>query len=525
MKKWGFILTTLLIIASSCTLQPKPESIPVPETPTPQSPTTTPTITPTSSPVPTITPTPLPDISPVEWASSSETGVVIPQKMFPLVGAIGKKHRRTIDLDYAGLRIALVLGEGVDLQDPRFAASQRDIRSFYAGELNEQEALKQQLAQVKATLDNKGTTQDYVVIIEGQDWPDDPLVSPPPGYVSQVVLFGRIDKDEIKARYVLGNGGLKQLSKEEEPQLLPELRINGPYTERTDTGEYVQFVGIGMDSHTRPAGETILSHFIKKVEMNENLGIISNVVQMQFEVNEAFNNLDEIEDTARYLESRGMYLLLNPTENGHAFPTQKVIDALNTLATRLAYQNNVIFNLYNEIGILPNGLTPGWSDWTPWIGPLYNAITNPYIEAGRPLPYVLVGGTAWSRDFRDYNIPLENNTWAANVHNYPYRDCETCPWYDASASWKMMVEKVKVPVWITENGAVMGLPGVNEEDVPYVIETLAYAAQYPYQIHYVVWNAGNNSGDSTRNEDGSISPKGLAFKNSAIMKTKTDFTD
>lgn len=211
MKKLIPVFTALLFIVSFCAPQPTSELLPASETP---------------SPVPTATPTPLPYISPLEWASN-ESGVVIPQKMFPLVGAIGKKHRRTLDLDYGGLRIALVLGEGIDLQDPEHIANHREIRSFYAAELDKQGALKQQLEQVRVTLDSQGGTQDTVVIIEGQNWPNDMLVSLTPAYVSQGVEFGETKADEIKVRYVLENDALRPLSKEEEPQLLPELYVDG----------------------------------------------------------------------------------------------------------------------------------------------------------------------------------------------------------------------------------------------------------------------------------------------------------
>ncbi len=211
MKKLIPIFIALLFIVSSCIPQPTSEIILASVTPLP---------------IPTVTPTPLPNISPLEWASD-ESGVVTPQKMFLLVGAIDKRHRRTLDLDYGGLRIALVLGKGIDLQDEKYIATHREIRSFYAVELNKQEALKQQLERLRAMLDSQGTTQDSVVIIEGQNWPNDISVSPTSAYVSQVVEFGDTKQDEIRTRYVLENGVLGPLSKEEEPLLLHELYVDG----------------------------------------------------------------------------------------------------------------------------------------------------------------------------------------------------------------------------------------------------------------------------------------------------------
>ena len=520
MKKWGFVLTTLLIIASSCTLQPKPESIPVPETPTPQSPTTTPTITPTLSPVPTITPTSLPDISPVEWASSSETGVVIPQKMFPLVGAIGKKHRRTIDLDYAGLKIAVVLGEGIDLQEPGFTANQRGIRSFYAEELNEQEALKMQLEQVKATLDNKGTTQDYVVIIEGQDWPDDPLVSPPPGYISQVVLFGRIDKDEIKARYVLENGSLRQLSKEEEPQLLPELRVNGPYIERSDTGERVQLKGVNIDLWE----DFYLHNLYDLVDIAQQWG--SNLLRFQIDIDLLLSNKYDFEKLLKYTRERGMYCLFSVTHDGGIDgwkseytvnkPTDRVNTALNYLAENYKYYNNILYGLLNE---------PADISWSELIGWADQAIKD--IRTRDSDALVVMSGLDYSGNFEYFKNKQPFNNIIYDLHYYAHIRSSGQAEPDYYNDWSWMIGKL--PLLIGEAG-VPGFAGGKDHELDdvYIRKVIELTKLNPNMVHYTGFTLqGPGITSLLANYDGTPNDRGKPYnddlRDSSTISPQTDF--
>ena len=439
-----------------------------------------------------------------QWAEK-EDGSLNAEKMFFLVGAINKKHHRMVDLSYDDMRIAVVIGEEMTEKD---AESYDDSKNEQANQLNSNTDLKSKLDQVNIQID-KNKLPNYTIVVENEK-------------IKWVVD----QRDDIPVYLELSeNGELVQLDKEREPQLLPELRINGPFIERTDTGEKVQFVGVGLASHERSSEESIFDYIKKNVEKNEAVGIYSNVYLDQFDVTQDTDKLEEFEKTARYLESRGMYFIVNPSDwkniESWAFPTEKTEDALNKLAERLINPNNVIFNLYNEIGVLPNGLSPESSDWTPWIIRLHKAIIQPYIDKGKQQPWVLVGGLNWSRDFRNYNIPIEIGKWAANVHEYKVWDYEGGPLYEARYMWEFMIGEV--PVFITENGALDATPFEESEDIPFVEDTLSIAAQYPQQVHYLGWNGGHDGGDGLRSAHGGISKKGAALANSELMEKRTDF--
>jgi len=391
MKKLILAFTALLFIISSCAPQPTSELLPVSETP---------------SPIPTITAIPLPDISPVEWASN-ESGVVIPQKMYPLVGAIGKKHRRTIDLDYAGLRIALVLGEGVDLQDPEFITKQKDIRSFYAEELNKQEALKQQLEQVRALLDKQGATQNAVTVIEGQNWSSDLSVSPPTALVSQVVefvvKFGEIEQDEIKARYVLENAALRQLTQEEEPQLLPKITIKGKDFYRTDTNEPVTFKGftVATPFHADSVSLQDAFYFTKESHIRK-----ANFINIHYSTDRIKSKRDELKKIIKFAEAKGIYVNLIPVgtkygkyQENEPLPTDEVVNTVGFLANELKLFHNAFFDIYNEPNTPPeHPITPQeWKSYLDTVRFLINIVRN---QAASDAP-IFITGLDWGRDFRN----------------------------------------------------------------------------------------------------------------------------
>jgi len=522
MKNLAFSRLTLCVFIVVLTSSCLPASTPAPQATSTTITTQLPTAVPT--PTSTVTPTPEPSITSGDWAISAETRSFDPSVMYPLVGSINHTNRKYIDLIYNGLKIALAGTVDVtQIEDlGQFKREQAD-------RINQQEELKKQLDLI---ISKNNPRQLTAVVVDNQ--------------ITQVIFN---NKSVIHRYHVDDEGNLKVFTQDEEPQLLPELRVNGPYIERADTGEKIQFSGGGLFTLERPTPEipTILDYVRYYVELNRSIGIDLNIISLGFDTREVLNDLgvegiaryveevhagaqpvrvstfDDFDATARYLEEQGIYLLLHPGFiNGEFrdFPTEEVSDALNLLSSRLNYRRNILFTLWNEVGDYPGGDHKAtWSEWKPWIVKLSNAIYQNFTQEYRPI--ILVGGTQWARDFRGADIPITN--YAIEVHEYKVWDYEGGPLYKVDW-WTHMVGKV--PVLITENGALIPPEDPINEDLEYVRETLEYVSEHPFEVHYLfirldAWGGGSVFYPWFTDR---ITPKGELWRNSEALKRMTDFT-
>ena len=138
------------------------------------------------------------------WASDEETGSFMPEKMFPLVGAVNKLHHFAVDLSYRKLRIAALTNEDVTQKD---AESYAEFKKTQTELLSGNDVLKYQLDTVIQQID-AAKLDTYTAIVEENS-------------LKRVVLL-----DGQKTKYfVLENESLRQLSIEEIPPLRSPLEI------------------------------------------------------------------------------------------------------------------------------------------------------------------------------------------------------------------------------------------------------------------------------------------------------------
>ncbi len=489
-----------------------------------QNPTPTPTtiIKPTGTSTPTIeiTPTANPYIfTSSEWANGKEgefQGKLDPRKMFTIVGAIDHRNRRFLGLDFAGVNVAYDSGKDLTQVSDQQAEKDEASKSL---DLNND--VKAQLVKVHGNVEvliaseysgSAGKIKSYVVVekVDGQD------------QVSQIIL--EFQSGTLYRYSVDSEGQITRLSKEEEPPLLPELYVDGPYIKRRDTEEIVVFKGVSIflnDVGRNKTGKSISQYVIWNVLENEKLGIKSNIVRLSFNSKDVDNekDLDDFVTTVDLLAQKGIYVVLTPhnddtqrstpNDNSH-LPNEKDKQIIVKLAEKLRDKQNVIYGLWNE----PAGTN--WYTWSRILQDIYNRML-PMFEQRANKPIFMVPGIEWSRDFRSAIIPLPNGSYIIDVHNYAYYN------NDVTYMWEGMVGRV--PMLITEMGNPAEGGPQSTADLKVIQDTFDTIHKYPPgQIGYMNWR-GEDGHEGLR-ENGVLTARGrLNLEERSNFPTQTDFTN
>lgn len=440
------------------------------------------------------------------WASNEKLQVQ-PEQMFPYVGGVNHANRNYIDMALKDAR--LVVDAGRDLTR---VTDQKTMREQLAAGLDNT-AFK---AQVLAAQANVLASEAYKGVYD----PKNIKFIVEAGFVTSAVLLDA--KGKLRRFKVERDGTATLLKKEEEPQLLPELRINGPYIERADTGEKVEFKGITLflnDGERKQAGS--IFKFVKNcVEANERLGVKSNFVRLAFWSKDS--EASEFEDVAKYLASKGIYMVVtpnNPPDNadGDRFlPNEKDKTILEDMANLFINESNVVYGLWNE----PANTT--WAIWSQKIKEISNRVKKVFAGSRRS-PLFMVAGIDWGSDFRNAQIPLNDGEYFVDVHEYP-----TVIGEDITYKYERMIGKV--PLIFTEfAGFVPGRPDQvkiqSDDDIKRMRRILDIVddPDNQYKVHYAVWR-GDASLEGLRTlGDAGLSARGRLIKKERDQFPQTDF--
>ncbi|MBM3283581.1 glycoside hydrolase family 5 protein [Candidatus Gottesmanbacteria bacterium] len=242
---------------------------------------------------------------------------------------------------------------------------------------------------------------------------------------------------------------------------LPALYVDGPYIRRTDTGEAVLLKGPSSISFS--------------IEREKPFSKISEVLKLQFldwKINllritfDAVAIMDQsqyqdLDSLVAYAEKRGIYLILDPVQINSTtidLPDERIITAMQFLAERYSTKTNLMYGLWGSLGGVK------WDEWLPWARKIAAA-----IREKNPTAIILLSGTQWGRDFRDFKdkmgeFPFQNFVLAVRDQQWP--DLDIRPW------WNQFIGKL--PIIVVEFGA-----GVDKNcekgsrcDFGYIIETL-----------------------------------------------------
>lgn len=381
--KWHTLAGTIFLFASviSCTSV----ATPLPSSTVIAFPTAT--ALPTVTSTPTLTPTPtLPPIAATAWASDT-SGKVNPQTMYPLVGAINYKHRKTIDLVYGNVFLAVITDQDLTKVS---ADEQRNLRSKLAVSLNQSQESQKLLSQISTGLarSNAGGTK-LTIIIEG-------------GKPTQAIA-----QQTDTARYSIdSNGTLTKL--DARYQLLPALGLKGKDIVRADTNEVIRLKGFDMMSTLTGlveerqrgyAGESVRTP--QYIDIAKKLG--ANVLRIEYTgalVNKYSGDIKKIVEQA---ERNGMYVIFTAASlNGsHAdlySPNDELIDTEVALAKMLHPYSNVILDVYNE----PHGDTSKqqYSEDNQILRTsMENAVTR-IVNEGKFNGLIMIPGNEWGKDMK-----------------------------------------------------------------------------------------------------------------------------
>ena len=444
-KLCGTSSVGLFLVA--CGYQSDTLTSPQPLTGTPTA-TQAPTLTPTASVTPTATQTPV-MVESGGWGVYTEgekAGLVDPRVMFPLVGAIDKKHHTIADYIYNGLRIAIstdtdLIGKNAD--------DQLRIKSELLDNISQNNDLKKLL---DAIIERNGT--DYIrVLIEK-------------GVVTQVVKMDPWKKGEIDSRNRVNSKGiLTKLAPEEEPQLLPLLQISGKEIIRADTGEIIQLQGITIDRGPIIGGfsHDSIDMPIDIMETAKSWG--SNFVRIYYATDLARSKIDDFIRLAHKAQELGLYIAFTADSKSAEtwadvpIPTNSMIEDIAYLASVLKDQNNVLFDI--------------WSDPYTESETVYNnaivGTLNALRGQGVKTP-IIIPGFFWGKSFVELNLKRLSdhnvifrpyfNPWEGQKSNLGLsenQDIYTSR-YNQSDKWDFLLDPNRVPF-----GAVMlgefGFPG------------------------------------------------------------------
>src|SRR3989344_3010510 len=162
------------------------------------------------------------------WAED-DAGNIDPDILYPIVGSVHNANKRTVDLTdkSSGLKLAVIL---VEITDPDDANVKQEVVNL----LNNQTDLKRQIEEINNQLPENEKNR-AIIVINGED-------SSQP-QITQIAIRSNLP---IEKRYLLENGTLRQMLKEEEPLLMAPLSAPDHRFIRTDTGEQVMLRGVNL---------------------------------------------------------------------------------------------------------------------------------------------------------------------------------------------------------------------------------------------------------------------------------------
>ena len=146
------------------------------------------------------------------WAED-DAGNIDPDILYSIVGSVHNANKRTVDLTdkSSGLKLAVILGEDTNMEDA-------NLKQEIADQLNNQEELKRQIEEINNQLP-ENEKKSAIIVINGEALNSNQVE------VTQIAIRSNLP---IEKRYLLENGTLRQMLKEEEPLLMAELEIRGP---------------------------------------------------------------------------------------------------------------------------------------------------------------------------------------------------------------------------------------------------------------------------------------------------------
>jgi len=220
LRPWISLLCAMLLSACSA-----PTATPFAATPTPVA---RPTVVHEPKPTPTagrIYP-PLLAGERYSFTEGEKAGRIDFDKMYPIVGEVNHANRHYWDFRFGTLNV--MYWDERDLstienqvREMRIVDAQLDADTDFKDILFQvQEAIKKQISIAL-------NYRDFTVVVDAQ------------GKISQVIDYRRTNLD----RYLFANGELRQVTKEEEPLLMPLLSSPDHRFIRTDTGEQVMLRG------------------------------------------------------------------------------------------------------------------------------------------------------------------------------------------------------------------------------------------------------------------------------------------
>src|SRR3990172_4925624 len=166
------------------------------------------------------------------WAED-DAGNIDPDILYPIVGSVHNANKRTVDLTdkSSSLKLAVILGEETNMEDA-------NLKQEIADQLNNQEELKKQIEEINNQLSSNDKVNG-IVVINGEDLSQ--------AQITQVAVKWGLP---VEKRYAFENGQLRQMTKEEEPLLMPPLSAPDHRFIRTDTGEQVMLRGANIPDFT-----------------------------------------------------------------------------------------------------------------------------------------------------------------------------------------------------------------------------------------------------------------------------------
>ena len=481
MKRGMLVFSVLLILATACTSAPTPTFVPSTPTATALGPTSTP-IPPTFTPLPTATatlvlptatatlqPTSTPTISLQTWAIDS-FGSVDPQTMYPIVGAVNFRHRKTIDLSYGNLRLAIVTDQDLTKLD---RDSQKNLRTNLMTTLGQNADVIKRLMAVRESLTKEQVSIPNSVVVFEAERPVEVVVRQPPAMRYRIDARGNLTKVE------------------QMPSLLPQLRAEGTYLVRIDLDDDDQrrivFKGVNILNYQGDGGSPTLTLARPYIATAKKWG--SNLIRFQLDIARFDNNeinIAELEETLDYLESIGMYAILSPTFYGKVGltvgaltrPTPEIIKVMPPLASRLAKRSNVLFGLVNEVE--PARWNSG--DVMPGLIQLTRG-----VRLANPNAIIVVPGFSWNKDFSVFStqgaFPIENIMY--DLHYYQSWDINKNDVTDKYVNYTGIIGKY--PLLIGEAGVPfsnnMGGPS-SPFDRVYIQKAFDLVKAYPKMVHY-----------------------------------------
>src|SRR3989344_5479707 len=164
------------------------------------------------------------------WAED-DAGNIDPDILYPIVGSVHNANKRTVDLTdkSSGLKLAVILGEDTNMEDA-------NLKQEIADQLNNQEELKSQIEEINNQLP-ENEKKSAIIVINGE------ALNSNQAEVTQIAIRSNLP---IEKRYLLENGTLRQMTKEEEPLLMAPLSAPDHRFIRTDTGEQVMLRGANI---------------------------------------------------------------------------------------------------------------------------------------------------------------------------------------------------------------------------------------------------------------------------------------